>query len=158
MKKPSNICLAIAKEADWVSSSFYMMICGIVYAFDPKLVKRFNETVDNEARVHETIHVRQAQGIHNSWFLFYLRYFWEWLCNISLITVNSKAPYMFMPMEIEAYGNEDIPDYIQHGACEAWRSIEDVPKKELKKLAKQWYDKDNNKMTFNKFLKKYFDF
>ena len=40
----------------------------------------------------------------------------------------------------------------------SWRRIEDVPKKELKKLAKQWYDEDHNKMTFNKFIKKYFEF
>ena len=73
--KPSKIDLAIAKETDWVSSSFYMMLFGTVYAFDKNLVKKFNATEDNDDRIHETIHIRQAEGLKDSWFMFYLNYF-----------------------------------------------------------------------------------
>ena len=164
--RPSKIDLVNAKETDWVNSSFYMMIFGTVYAFDPNLVKKFNATEDNDDRIHETIHVRQAEGLKDSWIRFYLHYFWQWLCNISLITVNIRAPYMFMPTEIEAYGKQDNPDYIWaydsdgrvHSVCDNWRKLKQVPKKHLKDLAKQWYGGDKNKMTFTQFIKKHFSF
>ena len=190
MKKPSKIQLATAKKTWWVPASFlYVMLFGTAWCAEQKTADKFNATEDNEDRVHETIHIRQAVSKSDSWLLYYLEYCWEWICNIPLIFVKWYAAYKFMPMEIEAYGRqdepnyiwsssssnpvndncygrEDNPNYIDFNECTGWRTIKkDYPLSKRKELAKEWYNGIDEETgypwrygSFNKFIRKYFDF
>lgn len=63
-------------------------------------------------KTHETIHLCQAQ-VEGSWVKYYLKYFWEWLKGNPIISPASSA-YKTIPYEIQAYANEDNPDYINN--------------------------------------------
>ena len=159
--RPSKIKLATAVDTWWVPSSFvYVMLKGKAYTNNPKTVEKFNATEDNEDHVHETIHVRQAVSMKDSWLRFYLEYLWEWLHNLPLITVKWHAAYKFMPMELEAYCFQNQPEYIDREMCDAWKDFKEIQVKTLKQYAKLWYKGDGDgpyryKMTFSEFIKKY---
>lgn len=166
MKRPSNITLSTAKKAWWVLPSFkYLMLCGTAYAHSQSTVDRFNKNSTNNDRVHETIHVRQAQSTSDSWILFYIQYIWNWIKGLPLVFVNIKAPYKFHPMEVEAYGRQDSPSYIDHGACTAWRAVRDLPMSTKRSLAKEYYNgicEENGKrwtdLPFSDFINSHFSF
>ena len=97
------------------------------------------ESIDSTLESHETIHIRQAESMKDSWFRFYAKYVWEWICNIPLITINLYAPYKFMPIEMEAYLNQDDWDYCMNGAVYQWKEFEKLKLKDKRKLAKEYY-------------------
>jgi hypothetical protein len=160
--RPSKINLATAKKTWWVPSSFlYVMFKGTAWSGNEKAIEKFNDTEDNDDRIHETIHVRQAEGMHDSWIRFYWKYIWQWVGNLPLITVKWHAAYKFMPIELEAYKYENNPGYIKKGGVYGWGIIKKkYPLKERKKLAEKWYhgyDEETHcpyryEMTFNQFL------
>ena len=87
------------------------------------------ESIDSTLESHETIHIRQAESMKDSWFRFYA------------ITINLNAPYMFMPIEMEAYLNQDNWGYCMNGAVYQWKEFEKLKLKDKRKLAKEYYDK-----------------
>ena len=142
--EPSKIKVITAKVTKLLPSSFKaIMWCGVAYCHSKTTANAVNEHdyIDSNFKCHETIHVRQAQSMHDSWFRFYVRYIWEWLCNLPLITINIHAPYKFMPLEIEAYFREKDWDYPMRGECHEWREYETLSLKEKKLLAKAYYGK-----------------
>ena len=52
---------------------------------------------------HELIHLYQARSCHNSWLLFYLRYFCYWLLASRYRRRLPNAGYRLNPFEMEAY-------------------------------------------------------
>ena len=115
---------------------------GYAYCKTRKQADIINSTekIDSTLESHETIHIRQAESMKDSWFRFYAKYVWEWICNIPLITINLYAPYKFMPIEMEAYLNQDDWDYCMNGAVYQWKEFERLKLKDKRSLAKEYYD------------------
>ena len=65
--------------------------------------------IDNKTIIHETIHLNQAKR-SGSWIKYYWQYFIEWLKGNPIIAPSSSA-YYTNPFEMEAYANEDKPEY-----------------------------------------------
>ena len=65
--------------------------------------------IDNKTITHETIHLNQAKR-SGSWIKYYWQYFIEWLKGNPIIAPASSA-YYTNPFEMEAYANEDKPEY-----------------------------------------------
>ena len=152
--KPSKI-QSIKAKISWLLPSKINALTwkGIAYCTDEKNVKLINKTdkIDSRLKSHETIHLRQAQSTKDSWFLFYVRYIWEWICNLPLIFVDVCAPYAFMPMEIEAYLNQDNWDYCTTNPTYQWKEFEKLTLKKKRELAKEYYG-SNPKPYFTHFL------
>ena len=152
--KPSKIKTLKAKKAWFLPSHFQSITWkGIAYCQKQNEVNLINATdeIDSKLKSHETIHIRQAQSTKNSWFLFYIRYAWEWICNFPLIFIDVYAPYKFMPMEIEAYLNQDNWDYCTYNATYQWKEFEKITLKKKRELAKEYYG-SNPKPYFTHFL------
>ena len=90
--------------------------------------------------------------MNDSWFNFYLRYVWEYICNLPLIFINLYAPYMFMPIEMEAYLNQDNWDYCMNGATYQWKEFEKLTLKEKRAMAKEYYA-SRYRPYFTRFLR-----
>lgn len=140
--KPNKIVSVKAKKAWYLPSSILAITWfGIIYCKTREYADSINSTtvIDTVLKSHETIHVRQAETMNNSWFRFYMRYIWEWIKNLPLITINSWAPYRFMPIEMEAYNHEYNYDYANSGKVGEWREFEKLTLKEKRELAKEYY-------------------
>lgn len=66
--------------------------------------------VDEKTIRHETFHLLQAKE-HRSWIRYYVKYIREWLKGNPFFAPGISA-YYTIPFEMEAYANEDNPDYI----------------------------------------------
>ena len=78
---------------------------------------------ENDIKRHEMIHLRQAQSLHDSWLLFYVRYLWYYLRALPLNRRMRHAAYRLNPFELEAYDHMGDPTYLERckdGATE-WR-------------------------------------
>lgn len=156
--KPKDVTIVKAK-ASWVMAiipfNFLMwkgrVLCDENTVFDFDNAQRFEHI-----RTHETIHSRQALSLSpNKWLPYYKEYLKEWFGNLSLISVNAKAPYMFLPMELEAYAYQYEKDYLNYAdgkprPAKMWQALKIIPKKRLKELAKEWYSGD--KKNFSEFV------
>lgn len=144
MKKPSEIKCVEGRKTYFLPPNFRTItLFGIVYCQSELDVKRLNESdnVDSVLKCHETIHVRQAESVDDSWFKYYLRYIWQWLCNLPLIFINFYAPYRFTPFEIEAYKHERYYTYPSRGTANEWREYETLSLKQKREMAKEYYKK-----------------
>jgi hypothetical protein len=140
--KPSKFITVRGKKAWFLPSGFSALTWkGYAYCKTRKQADIINSTekIDSVLESHETIHVRQAESMKNSWLRFYAKYVLEWICNLPLITINLYAPYMFMPIEMEAYLNQNNWDYCMHGPTYQWKEFEKLTLKEKRKLAKEYY-------------------
>ena len=156
--KPSKIKTIKGKKALFLPSNFKgITLFGTVYCQKKEDADELNknEFVDSNFKNHELIHVRQAESTNDSWLLYYIRYIWEWICNLSLITISRNMPYKFMPMEMEAYLNQDNWSYSSKSAIQ-WKKFEKIPKKDLKEMAKDYYLNHRKNKTFSTFLKEKF--
>ena len=153
--KPSKFVTVRGKKAWFLPPGFSCLTWkGYAYCKSQKEADKINETeeIDSRMESHETIHIRQAESMKDSWFKFYTRYVWEWLCNFSLIFVNFYAPYKFMEIEMEAYLNQDDWDYCMQGARYQWLEFEKcLTLKEKRAMAKEYY---KNKTYYTAFLRK----
>lgn len=73
---------------------------------------------------HEMIHLRQAQSTGNSWFRFYVRYFWYSLCALRYFRRFRNATYYLNPFEIEAYRHMHDLRYLEQckeNGAQEWR-------------------------------------
>lgn len=73
--------------------------------------------VDERTIRHEAIHLLQAKQC-GSWWKYYAKYLREWMRGNPIIAPSSSA-YYTIPFEIEAYANEDNPDYIV--TADSWK-------------------------------------
>ena len=160
MKKPSKITSITAKINKFICPVGYKAItmCGTIYVRNTRALEEINKTlgIDSITENHETIHVKQAVSTRNSWLLFYLTYLWQWIVNLPLLFINSKAPYRFISFELEAYANEDdftYQDKIKNGAV-GWKDFNKLSLSEKKDLAKQYY-KNGRAILFRNFVKNY---
>lgn len=89
---------------------------------------------------HEWIHIQQAKNTHNSWLLYYLLYIWQWITNLPLVFVSSKAPYKFISYELEAFAFQKEWNYINPNSngCDKWRAYNKLTLKKKFKYAKHW--------------------
>ena len=75
-------------------------------------------------KYHETIHLRQAQSVHNSWLCFYWKYFIFWIHARRANRILPNAGYELNPFEMEAYANMYNPHYLDQypdGAATGWK-------------------------------------
>ena len=87
-------------------------------------------------KYHETIHLRQAQSVHNSWLCFYWKYFVFWLKACRYRKHLRNAGYLLNPFEIEAYAHMHDADYLaqnENGAVE-WRRYAKMPLQERHRI------------------------
>ena len=150
--KPSKIKTIKAKKAWFLLTGFAALTwMGTVYCKRKEDIISLNKTtnIDSRLKSHETIHVRQAESMKDSWFFFYIRYVWEWIKNFPLIFININAPYMFMPIEMEAYLKQDNWKYATKGAVTKWKELEKLTLKEKRNMAKEYY---KSKPYFTHFL------
>jgi hypothetical protein len=153
--RPNKIKTVKAKKALFLLPNYKALTWkGIVYCAKKEDVESINKTneIDSDLKSHETIHVRQAESMNNSWFRFYIRYIWDWLKNFTLIFVNIHAAYKFIATEMEAYLNQEDYSYVNKGCVYQWKDFEKIKLKEKRKWAKEYYSKDNYK-TFTQFLR-----
>ena len=90
----------------------YLMWCGkMIYRKDmeDKRKKEWGTSTFKKGYNHETIHLNQAKR-SGSWFKYYWQYFIEWLKG-GIIMAPVSAAYYTNPFEMEAYANEDKPEY-----------------------------------------------
>lgn len=159
MKKPKNTTKIIAKINKFLCPSDFSAITlfGTIYVRTEASLEKINKTdgIDSLLENHEMIHVKQAVSTHNSWFLFYLLYIWQWLLNLPMIFINKYAPYRFIAFELEAYANEANVGYQKEIADGAnlWKDFNKLTFIEKWKLAKQYYNGDKT-YIFRDFVNK----
>lgn len=152
--KPSKIKSVSAKKAWYLPKAFSALTWkGIVYCNHKEDIESINksEIIDSKLKSHETIHVRQAESMKNSWLRFYARYVWEWICNLPLMLINPYAPYMFMPIEMEAYLHQDEWDYATNGAVSHWKEFEKLTLKQKREISSEYFNSER-KPYFTNFL------
>lgn len=162
MKRPSKIKVIKAKRVPWLIWGDFAAITllGVIYTKKQKTSDTVNSTdgFDSVLEVHEMIHVKQAVSLRDSWFLFYLHYICEWLYNLPLLFANFRAPYKFLPLEVEAYANEYSTSYASQEKCERWRKYRKIGIVKRFRLAKRWYkDKSVYGNMFRNFVKSEMD-
>lgn len=149
--RPSKIKFVTAKKAWLMMPNFEAItLFGVVFCASKRLADSINMTdyVDSFLESHETIHVRQAESTSDSWFIYYLKYIWQWICNLPLIFINLYAPYRFIPFELEAFANQNDLKYCE-GKCEQWKKFNKLTLKQKRELAKKYYE---NKIYFIRFV------
>ena len=106
-----------------------MMWCGMI-------IIRPGYTVRDTTWTHEGIHLQQAK-FFKSWWRFYGRYLWQWICNL-LVTFSTNAAYFLIDVEKQAYGNEWNEYYI------ATKEKLKKYKTPLFKRRREWLDNKNS--------------
>lgn len=158
--KPSKVKVVKAKKAWFLLPAFKGITwMGVVYCAAQKYIDEINKSdkIDGNFKSHETIHVRQAQAMKDSWFRFYVNYCWQYLKNLPLITINAYAPYKLIPTEIEAYYNQDNWKYAEKvEPVYQWKLYQTLTLKEKKQIAKEFFKKGNRK-TFTTILHEFFE-
>ena len=157
--KPSKVDNLKAKRTWMLSSSFKGITwMGVVYCKKQEYIDQINKSdkIDSNFKSHETIHLRQAQSMKDSWFRFYMNYCWQWLKNLPLLTINSHAPYMLIPTEIEAYLNQNNWKYAEKNApVHQWKEFQKLKLKEKREIAKKFFKSKEDK-PFAVVLKEFF--
>ena len=152
--KPSKFITVRGKKAWFLPSNIQALTWkGIAYCQTQSDADKINTTdkIDNQLESHETIHIRQAESTHDSWFRFYVRYVWDWIKNLPLIFINMNAPYKFEPIELEAYLHQDEWDYCTANPTYQWKEFEKLTLKKKRELAKEYYG-SKPKPYFTHFL------
>lgn len=93
----------------------YMMWCGkMIYRSDKKdsIMASIGTATYIKDVTHETIHLKQAQ-VRGTWLNYYWKYLCEWF-NGNPFTQPFNSAYYTIPFEMEAYANEDNPDYAEN--------------------------------------------
>lgn len=156
--KPSEIKTLKAKKAHFLLPHFQGITwMGIVYCQREKDIEDINATdkINSNFKSHETIHVRQAQSMGNSWLRFYLNYVWQYIKNLPLIFIDLYAPYKLIPTEIEAYLHQDDWTYAEEALpLTQWRAFQTILSyKDKKEIAINYARKHK---LYPRVLKEYF--
>ena len=76
--------------------------------------------------------------------------------NLPLLTINSHAPYMLIPTEIEAYLNQNNWKYAEKNApVYQWKEFQKLKLKEKREIAKKFFKSKEDK-PFAVVLKEFF--
>lgn len=150
--KPNTINIPKAKKTIFLLPKFRAITWkGIIYCKRQYDVEQINksDTIDSDFLAHETIHIRQAFSMNNSWIRFYLNYVFQYIKNIPLITINIHAPYKLIPTEIEAYLHESNWNYPMDNKplCQ-WKMFQKLTLKQKKYIARQYFIVYNKKKKF----------
>lgn len=160
IKKPKEITeLEISYRRFLPPSSFkYMMMFGKLFV-NKKNKEKFEENekkgLNEKAKNHEMIHVKQAVNKKNSWLLFYITYFWMWVKNLPLFN-GFEFPYKFIAFEMEAFYFEDDMDYVKNNenGCSNYKYFDSITLKEKKRLYNEYKTiKKEKYISFHNFLK-----
>lgn len=151
--KPSEINVIKAKKGILFKNFDALTWKGTVYCTDSKIIESLNahNYIDSNLKCHETIHVRQAESIKDSWFRFYLLYILQWILNFPLFIYGWIMPYYFISFELEAYVNQNDYSYVQNGAVYEWKKYNSLSIKEKLNLAKEF--QKNNSIGFPIFAR-----
>lgn len=154
--KPSKIKIPKAKKA-WLLLPNFRAITwrGTVYCKRQSDVEALNtnETIDSSFKSHETIHIRQAQAMNDSWIRFYLNYIFNWIKNFPLITVNIYAMYKLIPTEIEAYLHQDNWKYAENAEpVYEWKEFQKLTLKQKRKIATLYYKTYKKRVNYSSML------
>jgi hypothetical protein len=139
-KKYSELIAYRMKHFPWSGYSA-MSWCG-------RLVhKKEDISGDTELWNHESIHLMQAKS-HFCWPTFYLSYLWSWLIG-AVWMFDWWGGYYTTPYEMEAYANEDKPDY--------WKTYTTGSMKRYKfsvsERARLWKSVGKNRREWKKYIK-----
>ena len=123
-RKPSKMDnMPALRNTFWLRKGFAALtFFGTIITATKEEAERLNTSV-NSIKVHEMIHLRQAQSLHDSWLLFYVRYLWYYLRGLPQNRRMRRAAYMTNPFELEAYRHMHDSHYLEqcrNGANE-WR-------------------------------------
>ena len=156
MKKPSKIAVVTAKKGILMLPSIRAItLFGTIFCKKESDVQLINKTdkIDSDLKSHETIHVRQAQNVKDSWLLYYIVYIWQWICNLPLMFVMLYAPYLFIEFELEAYSNENNWEYCNK-ECDGWKKYKKLTLKQKFGFAKEYRKR---RYGFSKFVRENID-
>lgn len=138
VRRPSRIdTMSVFTDGFWLRKGYEAMtFFGIIVAASETDARHADH--DSSLHRHETIHLRQAQSVHDSWLLFYLLYFWYTLRALPQNRRMKNAAYRINPFELVAYRHMDDPDYVaqcrEKGANE-WRTFARMsPRERLRKF------------------------
>ena len=94
LPRPSGMADMKAKvNRFWCRKGFTAAtVFGRIYTRSQEAADQLNSRFD-ALKNHEMIHLRQAQSTHDSWLLFYVRYFWYSLRAIGYIRRMKNAMY-----------------------------------------------------------------
>lgn len=126
------------KEGFWLRRNYAaMMFFGHILAHTQQEADRINARFDIVKR-HESIHLRQAQSTHDSWFCFYTLYIWYYLRALPQNRYMRNAAYRLNPFEMEAYEHQHEPDYLEkcEDGAQGWRKYAKMKPSERRALAK----------------------
>lgn len=155
MKKPSKI-----QKIEYVWNrflpfgNFYLMTffgkCYIKYKDKDKYERDLQNGNININERHEMCHVREAQSIHNSWLLFYIKYIWQFIKNNPLFN-GWKMAYKMTDFEIYAYSVERDEKYIPQeiSGDNNWKKYSSLSLSERKRFYKEYKE---SRMTFYSFI------
>jgi len=126
MPRPSGIDdMKASVSRFWCRKGFTAAtVFGRIYTRTQEAADHLNDRFD-ALKNHEMIHLRQAQSTHDSWLLFYVRYFWYSLRAITYVRRMRNAMYYLNPFEMEAYRHMYEKDYLERcadGAVE-WKEF-----------------------------------
>ena len=121
-RRPSLIStMPAVRNSFWLRKGYdAMTFFGTIITATQEEADRMNSR-GSVLKNHEMIHLRQAQSLHDSWLLFYLRYGWYSMCALPQCRHMRDAAYLLNPFELEAYRHESDLHYLDtHDAVE-WR-------------------------------------
>lgn len=100
-----------------------------------------------ELKIHEQGHVVQAAfHFHDSWFSFYVSYYWNWIKHGLMNPL--KANYYLNKYECEAYANQDNTEY-----WERYDGLELDYKYSIKNAKKVWREIGGSPEKWKAFVK-----
>ncbi len=154
--KPSEVIVPKAKKT-WLSLPNFKAMTwkGVIYCRKQGDVDLLNETdsIDSVLKSHETIHVRQAQSMKDSWSRFYINYLFNWIKNLPLIFVDINAPYKLIPTEIEAYlYQNDLNHAKEIRPLNEWKTFGKLSLCQKRKIARLYYKENKEKRTYSSLL------
>ena len=137
-RRPSRISeMRAVPENFWLGRNYAaMMFFGHIIAHTQEECDHINAT-NGSVKRHETIHLRQAQACHNSWFCYYIIYIWYYLRALPMNRHLHNAAYRLNPFEMEAYEHMYEPDYLEkhcQGGANGWRRYARIKPRERAEL------------------------
>lgn len=140
-KRPGSInAMKAEKESFWLGKNYAaMMFFGYILTHTQEEADFLNKHNDSLKR-HETIHLRQAQATHNSWFCYYILYLWYYVRALPQNRYMPNAAYKLNPFEMEAYEHMYDPDYLEtcKNGANGWRKYAKLkPSERRKKISKR---------------------
>lgn len=139
-RRPSKISdMPALRNRFWLRKGYTALtFFGTIITRTKEEADRLNSRYDI-VKNHEMIHLRQAQSLHDSWFLFYIRYVWYLLTALPQNRKMKNAAYRINPFEMEAYRHQHDSQYLNNckNGTNGWRVYAKMkPSERLKEYKK----------------------